>query len=123
MSIDDLSTDAVLNIEADKMAKEFNNEKGRIKLDPDEELVPSNSAALIIKGSLVTSNYEDRLVETFTEMRYMKYLQRRFLWSIETLESIAWKSFENAIKNIDSSVLITKISNRILAVNYIQKKR
>ena len=30
------------------MAKDFNNKKGRIKLDPDEELVPSNSAALII---------------------------------------------------------------------------
>ena len=39
------------------------------------------------------------------------------------LESIAWKSFENAIKNIDSSVLTTKISNRILVVNYIQKRR
>ena len=107
---DDLTIDAKLNIGADKMAKEFNNEKGRIKLDPNEEMVPSNTAALIIQGSLVTSNYYERLVETYTEMRYWKYVQRRFLWSIETMESIAWKSFKNAIKHIDRPVLITNNS-------------
>ena len=75
-SIDELSTEVILNIDADQMAKDFNKEKGRIKLDPDEELVPSNSAALIIQGSLVSSNYDTRLIEAYTEMRYMKYLQR-----------------------------------------------
>lgn len=122
-SIDEISTEAILNINADQMAKDFNNEKGRIKLDPDEELVPSNSAALIIQGALVSSNYDNRLIEAYTEMRYMKYLQRQFHWSIETLESIAWKSFQNAIKRVDREVLTTKISNRILAVNYVQKRR
>ena len=65
---EDLSTDAKLNIEADRMAKEFNREQGRIQLDPDDDMVPSNTAALIIKVSMVTSRYYDRLVETYSEM-------------------------------------------------------
>ena len=120
---DDLTFEAILNIAADKRAKEFNNEKGRIQLDPEEDMVPSNTAALIIQGSMVSSNYYDRLVETYSELRYMTYLQRRFAWNDDTLRSIAWKSFKNAIANIDRTVVITKLTNRILAVNYIQKRR
>ena len=96
---EDLSIDAKLNIEADRMAKEYNCKQGKIQLDPDDNIVPSNTAALIIKGSMVTSRYYDRLVETYSEMRYMSYLQRRFVWHEETLQSIAWKSFTDAINN------------------------
>ena len=116
---EDISTDAKLNIEADRMAKEYNREQGRIQLDPDDDMVPSNTAALFIKGSMVTSRYYDCLVETYSEMRYMSYLQRRFVWHEDTIQSIAWKSFKDAINIIDRPVVITKLSNRILAVNLI----
>ena len=64
----DLSLHATLNVEADRRAKEWNRENGRVNLYPKQALVQSNTAALIIHGSLVTSKYYDRLLEKYSEM-------------------------------------------------------
>ena len=105
---DDLSLEARLNINADLQAKDWNNEYGRILVDPSNELVPSNSAALFINKSMVTSKYYDRLLNTYTEMQYMKYLQYRFEWSDEIIQSIAWKSFKSGIKSVNRPVITGK---------------
>ena len=86
-------------------------------------MVPSNNAALIIHGAHVTSNYYNRLIETYTEMNYMSYLCKRFGWKRDVIQDIAWKSLKLAIKKIERPVVMTKLLNRILAVNYIQKRR
>ena len=66
---------AQLNVNADTIAKEWTKEKGEIFIDSFDDLVPSNTAALIIEGSHVTSNYYNRLLESYSEGKYIEYLQ------------------------------------------------
>merc|ERR1712086_397129 len=67
--------------------------------------------------------YYNRLLESYSEMQYIEYLQQRFAWHTEVIEDIAWKSFTSAINRIERKVVLTKLVNRILAVNYVQEKR
>ena len=117
---EDLPIEATLNIAADKLAKDWNEEHGRVRLDPKSLLVPANSASLLIQGSLVTSHYYKRLNDAYTLPRYHRYLQDRFKWNDSTIQDIAWKCLKNSIIQVKRPVLTTKISNRILAVNHIQ---
>ena len=77
---------ARLNVEVDSSAKAWTAEHGTISLDSADDLVPSNNSALIIHGAHVTSNYYNRLIETFTEMNYMTYLCRRFGWKRDVIQ-------------------------------------
>ena len=65
---DDLSIPAQLNIEADRLAKEWNNERGQCNTAPISTLVPLNTAALLIKNEMITSDYNTRLLHAYTEM-------------------------------------------------------
>merc|ERR1712078_58097 len=111
---EELQLEAKLNIEADHFAKAWNNNHGTIKTDLMTIMVPSNSAALFIQGSLISSKYYKRLNEAYTLPRYHSYLQMRFKWNALIINNIAWECFYSVINKINCPVLMTKISNMIL---------
>ena len=82
-------------------------------------LHPSSQATLIIQNQAVTNKYRHHLICTYTEPRYIEYLQEKNGWSDNTVQVIAWKSLSLGITRINCPVIVSKICNRILptAVN------
>ena len=84
---EDLPLEAQLNIDADELAGEYQNEQG--KFLPIIHTLPSCSAMLSIGGISVTSNYRKQLIRGYVEPAYIEYLQYKFGWSNETITGIA----------------------------------
>jgi hypothetical protein len=108
----DLPLDAQLNVDADELAGEYQQEHGTYL--PLVNMMPSCPAMLTIRGISITNNYRKQLIRAYVEPEYMQYLQYRFEWSDSTITSIAWKSFQLAVQRIRRDVLITKVCNDIL---------
>ena len=81
--------EAKLNIEADKMAGEYQDEFGAYS--PITHMYPTSPAVLEIDGMTITSNVRHHLIKAYAEPRYMRYLQKKNKWNIKTVQVIAWK--------------------------------
>ena len=103
---------ANMNIIADGIAGDFNQEQG--KIIPCSPLLPSCPAQLRIGGITVSSNYKQQIFNAYTEPRYIKYVMDRFGWNETVVTSIAWKCYKLANKRIKRTSLVTKISNDLL---------
>jgi hypothetical protein len=109
---DNLPLEAQLNDDADELAGEYQLSHGAYR--PFINMLPSCTAMLTIRGISVTSNYKKQLIRAYVEPEYMQYLQYRFEWSDQTISSIAWQSFQIAMKRIRHDVLVTKVCNDLL---------
>jgi hypothetical protein len=116
----ELPLEAQLNIDADELAGEFQDEYGKFR--PIVHLLPSCPAMLAIRGISITSNYRKQLIRAYVEPQYIQYLQYKFQWSNETIEVIAWKSLALAIKRINRNVLLTKVCNDLLPTSATLQK-
>jgi hypothetical protein len=110
---EDFPLEAHLNVDADKLAGEYQEEQGGFH--PMINTLPSCPAMLSIGGISVTSNYRKQLIRAFVDPEYIEYLQYKFGWSNETITGIAWKCLKLlAIQRINQDVLLTKICNDLL---------
>jgi hypothetical protein len=109
----ELPLEAQLNIDADALAGEYQDENGNFK--PIVHMLPSCPAMLSIGGISVTSNYRKQLTRAYVEPAYIEYVQNKFGWSNETVTGIAWKCLKLAIQRINRDVLITKVCNDLLS--------
>jgi hypothetical protein len=108
----DLNLEAQLNVDADKFAGDYQLDQGKFR--PMVFLLPSCDAMLSIRGISITSNYRKQLIRAYVEPEYIQYLQYKFQWSNEIIETISWKCLSLAIQRINRDVLITKICNDLL---------
>ena len=109
---EDLPLEAQLNIEADELAGEYQDEHGKYR--PLVNMLPSCPAMLSIHGISVTSNYRKQLIKAYVEPEYIGYLMRRFDWNEEIVQIISWKSLSLAVQRIQRDVLLTKVCNDLL---------
>ena len=75
----ELSMEAKLNIEADRLAGEYQDEFGAYS--PITHMYPTSPAVLEINGMTITSNVRDHLIKAYAEPRYMRYLQKKNKWN------------------------------------------
>ena len=108
----ELSIEALLNIEADRLAGDFQDQKGKNR--PLVTMMPCCPAMIDIKGVSITSRIFHNLVTAHTRETLLKQIQAKEKWDDDTAASIAWTSTSLAIKRIDRNVVITKVCNGIL---------
>ena len=108
----ELSIEAILNIEADALAGDYQerNKQDRLWVT----MLPSCPAMLDIHGVSITSKVFHNLVDAYTRPLYMSCVQKKFEWDDTTVNAIAWDSLSLALKRIDRRVLTTKICNSLL---------
>ena len=111
--VEELPIEAQLNIGADALADKWQEEYYG-DYHPIPYAYPACPAQLNINEHCVTSQYRHQLIRAYTEPRYIGYLQYRFRWSDETVQSIAWKSLSLAINRINNPLIMTKICNALL---------
>jgi hypothetical protein len=75
-----------------------------------------------IQEITVTSNYKNQLIQAYTEPRYIEYLQNKFGWSVTIIKTISWKCLSMAVRRINRSVILTKVSNDVLPTVETLKK-
>ena len=108
----ELSIEALLNIEADRLAGDFQDQKGSNR--PIVTMMPCCPAMLDIKGVSITSRLFHQLVREHTKETLLQQIQTKEKWDNVTAASIEWKSLSIAITRIDRNVVITKVCNGIL---------
>jgi hypothetical protein len=108
----ELSIEALLNIEADALAGNYQDRNQQDRLSVT--MLPSCPAMLDIHGVSITSKVFHNLVDAYTRPLYLSCVQKKFEWDDNTVQMIAWDSLSLALNRIDRPVLTTKISNDLL---------
>ena len=85
----EMSTEAILNEEADRLAGEYQDKLGAY--NPITHMYPSSPAVLKINGMTIRSNIQYQLIKAYLEPKYICYLQQKNKWNNKTVNSIAWK--------------------------------
>ena len=108
----EMSTEAKLNVEADRLAGLYQDELG--KYSPITHMYPSSPAVLEINGMTITSNIRHRLIQAYAEPKYIRCLQDKYEWNNKTVHDIAWKCLNLGLKRINREVILVKICNDLL---------
>jgi hypothetical protein len=109
---EDLSLQAQLNVDADWYAGKYQDKSG--KFLPQCTILPACPVMLSIQEITVTSDYKNQLIRAYTEPRYIEYLQNKFGLSDSIIKTILWKCLSLAVRRINRSVILTKVSNDLL---------
>ena len=107
-----MSTEAKLNVEADRLSGLYQDELGTYS--PITHIYPSSPAVLEINGMTITSNVRHQLIKAYSEPKYVRYLQQKYKWNNKTVNDIAWKCLNLGLKKIDREVIFVKICNDLL---------
>ena len=70
-----MSTEAILNVEADQLTGEYQDELG--SYSPITHMYPSSPAVLEINEMTITSNIQQHLIKAYSEPKYIRYLQQQ----------------------------------------------
>ena len=71
----EMSTEEILNVEADRLAEEYQDKLGAYS--PITHMHPSSPTILEINGMTITSNIQHQLVKAYSEPKYIQYLHRK----------------------------------------------
>ena len=115
-----MSTEAILNVEADRLTGEYQNKLGAYS--PITHMYPSSPTVLEINGMTITSNIRHQLIKAYSEPKYIQYLQRENKWNNKTVNSIARKCLNLGLKRIDREIILVKIYNDLLPTATTLKK-
>ena len=94
-----MSTEAKLNVKADRLAGLYQDELG--KYSPITHMYPSSPAVLEINGMTITSNIRHKLIQAYSEPKYLRCLQDKYEWNNKTVHDIAWKFLNLGLQKID----------------------
>ena len=83
----EMSIEAVLNVEADRLAGKYQDELGVYSLIT--HMYPLSLAVRGINGMTITSNIRHHLIKAYAEPKYMRYLRRKNKWNRKTVQMIA----------------------------------
>ena len=107
-----MSAETILNVEADRLTGEYQDELGAYS--PITHMYLSSPAVLEINGMTITSNMQHHLIKAYSEPTYICYLQQKNKWNNKIVHSIAWKCLNLELKRIDREVVLVKICNDVL---------
>ena len=107
-----MSTEAKLNVEAGRLAGLYQDELGAYSLIT--HMYSSSSAVLEINSMTITINVRHQLINAYSELRYIQYLQQKYEWKNKTVKYIAWKCLNLGLQRIDREVMLVKICNGLL---------
>jgi hypothetical protein len=108
-----LPLNAQLNVDADEEAGIYQHTFPLQR--PIIPRLPSNRAQLHIAGKVIPSKLKKRIREAFTVPPYMLYLQDRFNWSDQCIETVDWTAYTQATGRFCTrQIQVTKLSNDLL---------
>ena len=107
-----MSAEAILNVEADQLAEEYQDELGAYS--PITHMYSSSPTVLEINIMIITSNIRHQLIKAYSEPNYIRYLQQKNKWNNKTVNSIAWECLNLGLQRIVSEVVLVKICNDLL---------
>jgi hypothetical protein len=114
----DLSLDAQLNVDADRLAREYQD-----TMDTPEAVVylfPHASAQLHLRDGTATSQMSRALRSALTEQELTKYIQTRLGWSDRVMQSVDWEAHHLAIKRHNKKrIQITKLIYELVPTNKV----
>jgi hypothetical protein len=115
---EDLSLQAQLNVDADRLANEFQDQFGGSH--PTVLPLPHSAAQVhFLDYGTCTYRLPHMLRRAETERPLAEYIRTRNGWTEEVLQSIDWQSHERAIKkNNKRRIHLTKVVHDILPTNY-----
>ena len=108
----EMSMEAKLNVEADRLAGEYQDEFG--VYSPITHMYPTSPAILKINGTIITSTIRHHLIKAYAEPRYMRYLQKKNKWNRKTVQLIAWNCLNLGLRHLSREVVLVKICNDLL---------
>ena len=82
-----MSTEAKLNVKADRLAGLYQDELGKYSLII--HMYPLSPAVLEINGMTITSNIRHKLIQAYSEPKYLRCLQDKYEWNNKTVHDIA----------------------------------
>ena len=106
------ATEAILNVEADRLAGLYQNELGAYS--PIIHMYPSSPALLEINCMIITVNVSHQLIKTYLEPKYIRYLQQKYEWNNKIVNDIEWKCLNLGLQRINRDVILVKICNDLL---------
>ena len=71
-------------------------------------------AVLEVDGMTITSNICHKLIQAYSEPKYLRYLQDKYKWNNKTVHDIAWKCLHLGLQRINREVILVKICNDLL---------
>ena len=83
----EMSTEAILNVEADQLAGEYQYKLGEYSFIT--HMYSSLPVVLEINGMTITRNIQHQLITSYSEPKYIRYLQQKNKWNTKTVNSIA----------------------------------
>ena len=107
-----MSKEAKLNVKADRIAGLYQDELGAYS--PITHMYPLSSAVLEIDGMTITINIRHKLIQAYSEPKYLRYLQDKYKWNNKTVHDITWKCLNLGLKKINREVILVKICNDLL---------
>jgi hypothetical protein len=108
-----LPLNAQLNVDADEEAGIYQYTFPLQR--PIVPRLPSNRAQLHIAGKVIPSKLKKRIREAFTVPPYLAYLQERFKWSDQCVNTVNWTAYTQAIGRYRTRrIQITKLCNDLL---------
>jgi hypothetical protein len=110
---EDLALEAQLNVDADEEAGNYQTMYPAQR--PIIPRLPHNRVQLHLSGKVISSKLKRSIREAFTVRPYKDYLQKRYKWDTNCIETIDWKSYTQAISRFHSRrIQITKLCNDLL---------
>eukprot|EP00957_Ditylum_brightwellii_P092296 7027329-Ditylum_brightwellii.AAC.1 len=63
-------------------------------------IFPSTTAHLVVRGSVVTSNYLNLLLESYSDKTFGDYIQTKTSMTMSTFNKVDWTALGNALKDL-----------------------
>ena len=84
-----MSTEAILNVEADRLAGLYQDELRAYSLIT--HMYPLSPAVLEINDmTAIKSNVRHQFIKAYSEPKYLQYLQDKYKWNNKIVHDIAW---------------------------------
>jgi hypothetical protein len=88
-----------LNVIADEQCGVFRQQASGPRIAMSSAgLSDSETCALFIRGSKITSRMKERLTQQLLDADFRAYLEKKELWSAQQFESIDWTIYSSAFK-------------------------
>jgi exonuclease III len=115
-SYDQLSLDAQLNVDADRLAGDYQQRKGAPH--PEVPRFPHNPAQLVLSGQTITAGYKGRIRYAASSPALLQTIKERYNWDDQVIQMIDWPAHSSAIRSKHKQrVIIIKLIHDITPTN------
>ena len=122
MRYEDLTSEAQLNEDCDKEAKERMRSGEETTTRPKP--IAGSKAMLYLKNNLVTTKMEEQIQQEAHEKKLKEYIKNKYEWTDVNMDSINWKAVGHAKRRLklNTTIRISKFMHEWLNIGKQNKK-